>query len=55
VASGGATLLPIDSEHSAIHQCLPLDRSTWPDRVARIVLTASGGRSAAATRRRSRA
>ena len=23
VASGGATLLPIDSEHSAIHQCLP--------------------------------
>ena len=43
VASGGATLLPIDSEHSAIHQCLPLDRSTWPDRVARIVLTASGG------------
>jgi 1-deoxy-D-xylulose-5-phosphate reductoisomerase len=43
VAAGGATLLPIDSEHSAIHQCLPLDRSTWPDRVARIVLTASGG------------
>jgi len=43
VASGGATLLPIDSEHSAVHQCLPLDRSTWPDRVARIVLTASGG------------
>jgi 1-deoxy-D-xylulose-5-phosphate reductoisomerase len=43
VANGGATLLPIDSEHSAIHQCLPLDRSTWPDRVARIVLTASGG------------
>jgi len=43
VARGGATLLPIDSEHSAIHQCLPLDRSTWPDRVARIVLTASGG------------
>jgi len=43
VANGGATLLPIDSEHSAIHQCLPLDRSTWPERVARIVLTASGG------------
>ena len=43
VAAGGATLLPIDSEHSAIHQCLPLDRSSWPDRVARIVLTASGG------------
>ena len=43
VASGGATLLPIDSEHSAIHQCLPGDRATWNDRVARIVLTASGG------------
>ena len=43
IASGGATLLPIDSEHSAIHQCLPGDRTTWNDRVARIVLTASGG------------
>jgi 1-deoxy-D-xylulose-5-phosphate reductoisomerase len=43
VAHGGATLLPIDSEHSAIHQCLPVDRSTWQDRVDRIVLTASGG------------
>ncbi len=43
VAHGGATLLPIDSEHSAIFQCLPQDRSTWKDRVARIVLTASGG------------
>ena len=26
---GGATLLPIDSEHSAIFQCLPEDRSAW--------------------------
>ena len=43
VARGGATLLPIDSEHSAIFQCLPEDRRTWKDRVARIVLTASGG------------
>jgi 1-deoxy-D-xylulose-5-phosphate reductoisomerase len=43
VARGGATLLPIDSEHSAIHQCLPGDRATWKERVARIVLTASGG------------
>ena len=43
VARGGATLLPIDSEHSAIFQCLPEDRSTWQERVARIVLTASGG------------
>ncbi|MFS9605711.1 1-deoxy-D-xylulose-5-phosphate reductoisomerase, partial [Klebsiella pneumoniae] len=26
----GATLLPIDSEHSAIFQCLPEDRTSWP-------------------------
>ncbi len=43
VERGGATLLPIDSEHSAIFQCLPQDRSTWHERIARIVLTASGG------------
>ncbi len=43
VRDGGATLLPIDSEHSAIFQCLPEDRSTWPQRVDHIVLTASGG------------
>jgi 1-deoxy-D-xylulose-5-phosphate reductoisomerase len=43
VADGGATLLPIDSEHSAIFQCLPEDRSTWPRRIDHIVLTASGG------------
>ena len=43
VKQGGATLLPIDSEHSAIFQCLPEDLSTWPDRVDSILLTASGG------------
>ena len=43
VRAGGATLLPIDSEHSAIFQCLPEDRSAWPDRIDHIVLTASGG------------
>ncbi len=43
VRQGGATLLPIDSEHSAIFQCLPEDRSTWAQRVDHIVLTASGG------------
>jgi 1-deoxy-D-xylulose-5-phosphate reductoisomerase len=43
VRDGGATLLPIDSEHSAIFQCLPEDRATWPGRVDHIVLTASGG------------
>lgn len=43
VRAGGATLLPIDSEHSAIFQSLPEDPSTWARRVDRIVLTASGG------------
>jgi len=43
VRDGGATMLPIDSEHSAIFQCLPEDRSTWAQRIDHIVLTASGG------------
>jgi 1-deoxy-D-xylulose-5-phosphate reductoisomerase len=43
VKEGGATLLPIDSEHSAIFQSLPDDRSTWVSRIDKIILTASGG------------
>ncbi|RYF18534.1 MAG: 1-deoxy-D-xylulose-5-phosphate reductoisomerase [Comamonadaceae bacterium] len=43
VHEGGATLLPIDSEHSAIFQSLPEDPSTWDPRVEKIILTASGG------------
>lgn len=43
VRRGGAVLLPIDSEHSAIFQCLPADASLWPQQVEKIVLTASGG------------
>jgi 1-deoxy-D-xylulose-5-phosphate reductoisomerase len=43
VREGGATLLPIDSEHSAIFQCLPEDRARWPSHIDHIVLTASGG------------
>jgi 1-deoxy-D-xylulose-5-phosphate reductoisomerase len=43
VKEGGATLLPIDSEHSAIFQCLPEARSQWADTIDHIVLTASGG------------
>jgi len=43
VREGGALLLPIDSEHSAIFQCLPEDRSAWAGRVDHIILTASGG------------
>ena len=37
----GAELLPVDSEHCAIHQCLRSNENQ--DRVSRIVLTASGG------------
>ena len=43
VQQGGATLIPIDSEHSAIFQSLPEDASTWETRVEKIILTASGG------------
>ncbi len=42
---GGATVLPIDSEHNAIFQCLPAGQRTGAAApgVRRIVLTASGG------------
>ena len=43
VQAGGATLLPIDSEHSAIFQCLPEDRARWSAHIDHILLTASGG------------
>ena len=39
-AKNGATLLPVDSEHNAIFQCLSGARA---DEVSRIILTASGG------------
>ncbi|HVK94437.1 MAG TPA: 1-deoxy-D-xylulose-5-phosphate reductoisomerase [Noviherbaspirillum sp.] len=45
VNSSGATLLPIDSEHNAIFQCLPHSYQRKPSEwgVAKILLTASGG------------
>lgn len=45
VRDSGAELLPIDSEHNAIFQCLPRDFSRGLGRVGvrRILLTASGG------------
>jgi len=43
VATGGAKLLPIDSEHSAIFQSLPDDARLWVHQVDKIILTASGG------------
>ena len=39
-ATPGAELVPVDSEHSAIHQCL---RTGGHEEVRRIVITASGG------------
>jgi len=45
VRQSGAVLLPIDSEHNAIFQCLPQDyaRGLQSVGVRRILLTASGG------------
>ncbi|MBL8379122.1 MAG: 1-deoxy-D-xylulose-5-phosphate reductoisomerase [Burkholderiales bacterium] len=45
VAEGGATLLPVDSEHNAIFQSLPAGYRGDPTRhgVRRVLLTASGG------------
>ena len=36
----GVTILPVDSEHNAIHQCL---HGRQPSEVRRLILTASGG------------
>jgi len=45
VSAGGATLLPVDSEHNAIFQCLPRGYAGNPGAVGvrRILLTGSGG------------
>lgn len=52
VKQSGAALLPVDSEHNAIFQCLPPDYFSSPERfnshhhragVSQILLTASGG------------
>lgn len=40
-ATPGAEIIPVDSEHCAVHQCLRANDD--PDRVAAVVLTASGG------------
>lgn len=42
VAQGGAVLLPLDSEHNAIFQCLPRGAATGSG-VRRLILSASGG------------
>nr|WP_315487357.1 1-deoxy-D-xylulose-5-phosphate reductoisomerase [uncultured Undibacterium sp.] len=45
VRQSGATLLPIDSEHNAIFQCLPagFQRDLAGSGISKIILTASGG------------
>lgn len=45
LAAGRGTLLPLDSEHNAVFQCLPPAYARDPERhgIERIVLTASGG------------
>jgi 1-deoxy-D-xylulose-5-phosphate reductoisomerase len=45
VAASGSTLLPIDSEHNAIFQCLPVGYQRVPPQhgIRKILLTASGG------------
>ena len=40
-ATAGAAIIPVDSEHCAVHQCLRAN--DHPERVSSIVLTASGG------------
>ena len=40
-ATAGAELVPVDSEHCAVHQCLRANDNA--ERLSRIVLTASGG------------
>ena len=40
----GATLIPVDSEHNAIFQCLPAENPTYSTKkISEIILTASGG------------
>lgn len=40
---GAGHIVPVDSEHCALHQCLHANASGRADRVARLVVTASGG------------
>ncbi len=46
-ATPGAEIIPVDSEHCAVHMCLAGHRTSSaagrPDRVKRLVITASGG------------
>jgi 1-deoxy-D-xylulose-5-phosphate reductoisomerase len=54
LARGGGTLIPVDSEHNALFQCLPHDYARDPEHhgVERLILTASGGPFRGLTRER---
>ncbi len=43
IARSGAELLPIDSEHNAIFQCLPQSKQNNTHEIEELLLTASGG------------
>jgi len=43
VKKNGAEIFPVDSEHSAIFQCLPQNRAQWAGVIEKLILTASGG------------
>jgi 1-deoxy-D-xylulose-5-phosphate reductoisomerase len=39
----GARILPVDSEHAALHQLIAAERSAGPGTIERLTITASGG------------
>ena len=39
----GAQILPVDSEHAALHQLIAAERAAGPDTIERLTITASGG------------
>ena len=43
IAGSNAELIPIDSEHNAIFQCIANTENQWSDTIRSIMLTASGG------------
>jgi 1-deoxy-D-xylulose-5-phosphate reductoisomerase len=47
----GARILPVDSEHAALHQLIAAERGTGPGTIERLTITASGGPFRGRTRR----
>ena len=46
----GARILPVDSEHAALHQLIAAERSAGPGTIERLTITASGGPFRGSTR-----